>query len=264
MIRFGRWGQTALIVIGLVSWCGSAEAKPNLGKQLLEAALQGESTKLQELLSLGEDPNHADKEGCTPLIVAAGGCSIAVSIAAKGQITSTATESRGTVEMVRALLAAGAKPDVVKNCGTSALMAAARFGHTESVRALLDAHADPNLADAKSRVALHWAASEGHAQVVSVLVLGGATVDSRTSAQATQLGLAVGAGNLEVTRVLLAAGADVKAVDTKGQAAAAAWLLERGAAVNARDNEGETPLSYARKRGHLDVAALLEKKGATE
>jgi hypothetical protein len=62
-----------LFVIGIVSWCRSSEAKPNLGKQLLGAAQQGESTKVQELLGLGADPNHADREGCTPLIVAAGG-----------------------------------------------------------------------------------------------------------------------------------------------------------------------------------------------
>src|SRR4030095_7249196 len=147
--------------------------------------------------------DYADREGCAPLIVAAGGCSFAASIDAKGEIALTATESRGTVEMVRALLAAGAKPDVVKNNGTSALMAAARFGHTESVRALLDAHADPNLTDAKSRVALHWAASEGHAQVVSLLILGGASVDSRTSSQATPPRLAVSGGRPERTRVLL-------------------------------------------------------------
>ena len=124
MNRFARWSLTCVLVMPVVHWCGSAEAKPNLGKKLLGAAMQGEAAKVQELLGQGADPNYADKEGCTPLIVAAGGCALELNVDAKGTITKYPAESRGTVEMVRALLGAGATPDLADPRGVTPLMCA--------------------------------------------------------------------------------------------------------------------------------------------
>ena len=39
-------------------------------------------------------------------------------------------------------------------------------------------------------------------------------------------------------------------------------LLDLGADVNARDGDGFTPLAEAKKGGHPDVVALLERHGA--
>src|SRR5439155_25835568 len=145
MNRIVRWAVISwLVIIVSPSWCEPATAKPNLGKKLLGTAMQGEAAEAQALLDQGADPNYADKEGCTPLIVAAGGCSFAVDVGGGGRYSLTPAASRGTFEMVRALLRAGASPDVCDLKNRTALMYACKWGRTESVHALLDARANPN------------------------------------------------------------------------------------------------------------------------
>jgi len=36
-------------------------------------------------------------------------------------------------------------------------------------------------------------------------------------------------------------------------------LIERGADVNSRNNEGKTPLDVAREEGHVEVARVIEE-----
>src|SRR5207249_2788079 len=127
----------------------------------------------------GADANYADREGCTPLIVATGGCRFGVDIDAKGRMTTNSVEGGGSVEMVTALLAGGANPDKANPHGDTPLMHASRFGRTETVRALLDARANPNLHDSQGFTALHSAAGAGHVEIVQALLQHGAERDAR-------------------------------------------------------------------------------------
>jgi ankyrin repeat protein len=273
MIRFGKWILVSISLMAAASWCQPTEAKPNLGKKLLGAALQGETAKVQALLGQGADPNYADKEGCTPLIVAAGGCSFAADVDARGHVALTPTASRGTVEMVRALLGAGAKPDVGNPRGVTALMYAAQYGRTESVRALLDAHADLNLQDSSGFTALHLAAKK-QTEIVRLLVHAGAAPDARTQAQVTALGLAADGGNLEAVRTLLGAGADAKGSEGRhkqtwlmiaafgGHVEIMNALVDAGADVMAQDADGNTALANAAYTGQRAAVAWLLEHGA--
>ena len=76
-------------------------------------------------------------------------------------------------------------------------------------------------------------------------------------------------------RLALDGGADVNAKDTenhnrmplhyassKGKKDICSLLIERGAAVNAKDDEGQTPLNWASYYGDKDVCALLIERGA--
>lgn len=63
--------------------------------------------------------------------------------------------------MVRALLVAGAKPEVVGDKGWTALMAAAAEGHGKVVRELLHTRADVNVRNNKGCTALLMASRNG-------------------------------------------------------------------------------------------------------
>lgn len=56
------------------------------------------------------------------------------------------------------------------NTGVTALMLAARSGHVEVVKALLALKANPNILDAELWNALHYAAFSGHADICTVLL----------------------------------------------------------------------------------------------
>jgi hypothetical protein len=89
----------------------------------------------------------------------------------------------------------------------------------------------------------------------------------------TALMLATQAGDFEIVRFLVKNGADVNLRESEygttplmfaaeGHAAVVLFLLERGADVNAKDKGGSTPLSYARRTVHPDVADVLRRAGA--
>ena len=84
--RLPRRLGVAMLAAASLAWAPPTEAKPNLGKKLLSATLQGDNAGVRELLGQGADPNYADKEGCTPLIVAAGGCSYEMHVGAHGEL----------------------------------------------------------------------------------------------------------------------------------------------------------------------------------
>ncbi len=55
---------------------------------------------------------------------------------------------------------------------------------------------------------------------------------------------------------------DASSIYWMGHADVAAVLLDRGAEVNGKINDGRMPLHYAANYGHADVAALLLDRGA--
>jgi ankyrin repeat protein len=273
--RFARGSLIAGFVIGVVCWGRFAEAKPNLGKKLLGAAMYGETTKVLELLGQGADPNYADKQGCTPLIVAAGGCGEAMDINAKGETTIRPVVSGGTVEMVHALLEHGADPNAVNRFGHTALQFAAKYGRTESVRALIGAPAEVSVRDTSGQNALMWASIGGHVEVVRLLLEASAAVDAADSEHVTALQFAANNGHMEVVRDLIGAGANPNAKDRLGQTVLMAaakggyseiviHLLAHGAAIDAIDSEyGETALAAAAFNGQPATVKVLLEKGAS-
>jgi ankyrin repeat protein len=87
---------------------------------------------------------------------------------------------RDDVTMVRALVGAGADPNTLLGEGEPVLMTAARRGRVDVVEALVEAGADPDLRERfYGQNAVMWAAIEDHGDVIRLLAAHGADLDVR-------------------------------------------------------------------------------------
>ncbi|XP_053312157.1 ankyrin repeat domain-containing protein 50-like [Spea bombifrons] len=187
---------------------------------LLVAAYEGQAEVAELLLEAGADPDREGKCRMTPLLAAASG---------------------GYSETVRVLLLWGATADATDAEGRSALaMAAAALGGEEAVRVLLDRGLDENHRDQLGWTPLHWAACQGRRSTCRTLIEGGAKVGIRDHEGYTPL--------------LLAA--------QEGHTGCVELLLNRGSPVDQRANDGRTALCSAALVGHRAMAELLLRRGA--
>ena len=177
---------------------------------------------------------------------------------------------------------------------------AARKGDIEAVKQHLAAGRNVNAKDDKGRIPLHRAAREGHTEVAELLIANGAYVNAKDKEGKTPLYHAARWGHKNTTALLIAAGADVNAKDDKGRTPldravgyteiiallrnhggrtaqelkalidaaeegnieAVKQHLAAGMDVNAKDEDGVTPLHEAALWGHNEVAELLIANGA--
>jgi ankyrin repeat protein len=180
----------------------------------------------------------------------------------------------GDTAQVRALLEAGADPNVERR-GYSPLMFAAGNGHVEMTRLLLARGATVDHRDHNGDRALLWAAQRGHAETVRMLLAAGAAVQSDDDPyRRTPLMHAAGYARVEVVRVLLAAGADPRRRDNtddaalhgaaiSGNAEIIAMLLAARGEPNVADRIlRRTPIHLAAIYGRVDAVRLLAAAGA--
>jgi len=147
--------------------------------------------------------------------------------------------------------------------GHRLLHEAACHHHPHTVGRLITAGADVNARDRHNHTPLHMAAAYGQLENMKLLVAAGAALDARAGSGplywhlddlilcntgrpflsgssrpgATALHIAVWHGHLDVVQ----------------------WLLAQGAAVNAIDNAGRTPLYMAARYGYADICEKLVK-----
>jgi hemoglobin len=139
---------------------------------------------------------------------------------------------------------------------------------------------DSSLATRRSggRALLHYASGAGSLQVVSALLRQGADPDLQDSGGHTPLyrvaNECASATGPELVRLLVRAGADVNACGgvtratplhmaaRRGFVETARALLDCGAAIEARDSKGDTPLQRAMNCRRHTVAQLLKERGA--
>lgn len=128
--------------------------------------------------------------------------------------------ARGDLTSVSLLIGAGAPVDAQDNWGETALIKAVRSGSPDKVRALINAKAPIGAADADGNTALHIAAAQpAPAEVVSLLLEAGAAADIANKAGVTPLMKAADAGDTAKCLLLLNAGARPEAKDADGNTA---------------------------------------------
>lgn len=133
-------------------------------------------------------------------------------------------------ELTRALLDAGANPNVLENTPDNARTPLITASDPKVISLLLAAGADPE-ARLSGYPALMLFVDSGNKPAVEALMKGGANINAKGRDGSTALHLATKKGDTEMIKLLIAHKAD----------------------VNARDNQGLTPLDYATGKTQANV-----------
>ena len=193
------------------------------------------------------------------------------------------------VRVAQLLLERGADVNTRRNDHWTPLHTASYFGIVEIVRLLLDHGADPgaNAEGDMGEKPLHqvsygkYRSQEDGVRVAELLLDRGADINTRRDDHWTPLHVASYLGNVEIVRLLLDHGADPEA-NAEGDMGSkplhqvscgkyrsqedgvrvAQLLLERGANVNTRRDDHQTPLHAASYFGNVEIVRLLLEHGA--
>jgi ankyrin repeat protein len=165
------------------------------------------------------------------------------------------------LETVRALLAAGARPDAANRYGVTPLHEAATLGNAAMAGALLRAGADVNAAYGEGETPLMIAARTGSPETVRLLLESGAAVNAaeRWRGQ-TPIMFAAVENHAAIVKALVDAGADVNA---RGVAHTFQKLTGgAGGIIHDRPEGGLTALILAARQGARESGEVLVAAGA--
>lgn len=210
---------------------------------------------LQYLIKDGADINALSSTGDTPLIQAI-----------KGDY----------IEVVQLLVAHGVKLNAPSANGDTPLMVAIQKGNEDIFDFLVRKKAALNVANKEGDTPLHWALKNSNPEMAMELLLAGVDPTPRNGEGFTPMHQAAAKGYFNVIAVLIQRGVAVDVPDSEGSNTAlhlaagdsdldsVIFLVSSGAAVNARNAKGETPLLLAMKNSHSrpELVEFLAKHGA--
>ena len=170
----------------------------------------------------------------------------------------------------------GVNIDYQDENGNTALMWASKEGF-EELAVFLSTYEDMdgrraslNVQNKNGITALIFASFSGHDTIAKNLVHQGANVDVRDSTNATALIWAAEKGRKEIALMLIERGANLDFADENNGHTALHWssiygdsdiaqaLIDKGASLNLRSVTGKTPLVYAMRHAHIDIAQALQ------
>lgn len=177
-----------------------------------------------------------------------------------------AAAAAGAVDTLTLLLdERGANINTVDRFRQTALSHAILARREECALFLLDRGIDWRIHSKRGLRALHLAASMGLVTVIDRLLAAGDEVNASRTNTDIPLIIAARNGKTDAVRYLLNAGGDphglgakrITALHVAANAEITEMLLNAGAAPDARDKDGETPLFNAARTGRLDQIQLL-------
>jgi len=227
-------------------------ADPNLtgpgGRTPLEQALAARDPgMLGQMLKSGADPNRPDAAGLAPL-----------------ERVIALRDSN----MLGQLLQAGADPNRSGAAGTTAAHAALRARWTEGMRALAHAKADFTRPDAAGKTPLQHAVAANERELAGLLLSLGASAGFRNERRQLLVEDAAAAGRGSLVKLLLdygsPAGNALLVACRRGDSGMAGLLLDCGVAPNAcRVPTFDAPLAAALRAHNDALAAALVARGAS-
>jgi prepilin-type N-terminal cleavage/methylation domain-containing protein len=235
------------ITVSIVQRKRAEEATMDLWPALARA----QAAEVRKLLRAGADPNQLSKDGEAPLIVA--------------------VENK-MFQIADMLIDAGANVNFVDKRGETPLLVMARGCPMDLFKKAIAAGANVHATDPYGHTAMHMAMYHAWPPAVRVLAAHGADIEARNVLGRTPLYYAYSRNEMELIAIL---GADVNTPSNGGRTAlheavlnnspgAARALIALGARVNARDDNGDTPLDLVRPTGDdwRDVDRVLRTHGA--
>ncbi|KAL3095185.1 hypothetical protein niasHT_023006 [Heterodera trifolii] len=217
---------------------------------LHSAAVGGHSEVCELLLEAGADVNQRKPDGTTPLMEAS---------------------LRKHLNVAKCLVEkGGADMEFASSSGHTALTYAAFSGQLDFVRYLLAHGALINGTDIADASPLHYAVFGRHLDVCAALVEAGIDVKQQAGKSGiTALHAAYLVNDLNIVKFLVEkAGVDLEIRDAsgrtalmgaafEGQADIVKYLVMKKARIDWKDENGDTAIDYAEKRGHTKIVKIL-------
>jgi ankyrin repeat protein len=248
----------------------SAGADPRARNQsgaspLLYAAWNFEKTRL--LVEHGADVNGANNGGFTPLMVAASAYGNAptvryllehkADIQARGPLQESAVlraATTGDIETLALLVERGGSVRVSDAAGFGPLHGITAFDVQERIRLLLAAGADPNVLNTFAGMVKKGPIALVH---LSPLMLAGPNSDGPSVTALLRAGARINEVDIrKMNPLMLAIASD------HPDPAVVRQLIDSGADINAKDQNGQAVLTWARKFRNPEIMTLLTKAGA--
>jgi pectate lyase len=220
------------------------------------------------LIANGADVNAKNDSEQTPIDIAVGGGRREIRELLQAKIADSSIHgaaSLGVSDKVKAFIKNGVDVNEEDAQGMTPLHLAVQGGHREIVEFLLSQGADVNAKNNEGKTPLELALSERQHDIESLLVEAGADIPT--------IHMAAFVGSLDKLRKFVETGTDVDAKDENGrtpllrairgkQIEAVKFLIDHGADVNTRDEQGYVPLVYALWTVDPKMVRLLVNEGA--
>ncbi|WP_419198621.1 ankyrin repeat domain-containing protein [Wolbachia endosymbiont of Rhagoletis cingulata] len=256
----------------------NAADKGPYGKKPIHVAAENNSKDIIEFfLSKGVGINDTDKQGYTPLHYAAwrGRLEVAKFLIEEyansifkynnGSTLPCNAPLKNHLHVMKCSIGNRNILEIRDNSGRVPLHCAASNGKLDMVKYFIDEEkVDVNIKDNGYWTPLHWASWGGHLDVAKYLVDKRANINAKDKSSKIPLNVAIDQKHNDVVKYLEQAQLDLNKellIAAKGgDLNKVIDLISKGANVNVKDNNDDTPLHLA--VGYLDVVKYLISKGA--